>query len=41
MLFRLLQDPVRLAPRYARNALFLARMILGDVRDIVLGRPQS
>jgi N-acetylglucosaminyldiphosphoundecaprenol N-acetyl-beta-D-mannosaminyltransferase len=41
MLFRLMQDPVRLAPRYARNALFLARMILGDVRDIVLGRPQS
>lgn len=41
MPYRLLQDPRRLAPRYARNAAFLARAVCGDLRDFLLRRPQS
>jgi N-acetylglucosaminyldiphosphoundecaprenol N-acetyl-beta-D-mannosaminyltransferase len=41
MPFRLLQEPRRLGPRYLSNSVFLARMLLGDARDFLLGRPQS
>ena len=36
--FRMLQEPGRLAPRYARNAWFLLRMI---ARDLTRGRPAA
>ena len=35
--FRILQEPRRLAPRYIRNALFLARMILSDLQKSLGG----
>lgn len=39
--FRALQEPLRLAPRYARNSLFLGRMTARDLTRRLLGRPPA
>ena len=36
--YRILQEPKRLAPRYTANAIFLARMLLHDMGNTLLGR---
>ena len=37
--YRTLQEPARLAPRYARNIAFLTRMLAADLGRALRGRP--
>jgi N-acetylglucosaminyldiphosphoundecaprenol N-acetyl-beta-D-mannosaminyltransferase len=40
-LYRALSDPKRLIPRYGQNALFLAGLLFGDIKEYLLARMRS